>query len=112
MLVVNLDFTSMSKFWHSFCPKPVGAVLKAVVLSWEDKFGNGSPPGSAIFLLVFPPLQNVGIYFAMSLWGEVLDAVVLSWEGIFGHNLPPCNRMGCLLYGWIIIRWQLRRPRI
>ena len=87
--MVNLDFTSMSKFWHSFCPKPVGAVLKAVVLSWEDKFGNGSPPGSAIFLLVFPPLQNLGIYFAMSLWGRCWMLWFCLGRGYLGITYPP-----------------------
>ena len=48
VVVVILYFPSISKFGHSFCPKYVGRVLKSVVMSWEDKSGHGSPPGSSI----------------------------------------------------------------
>ena len=63
LLVVTLDLPSTSKFGHSFYPKSVGAVSKAVVLSWGDKFGHGYPPGSDIFSSGLPSTSKLGHSF-------------------------------------------------
>ena len=67
----------------------MGAVLKDVVLPWEDKFGHGSPPGSDILSSGFPPTSRFGYSFRPESVGEVLGAVILPWEEKFGHGSPP-----------------------
>ena len=50
VLVLTLDLPSISKFGHTFCPKSVGAVLKAVVFYWEEKLGHVYPWASYFIL--------------------------------------------------------------
>ena len=42
--------------------------MDTVVLSWEDKFGLGSSPGSGILSSGLPSTSNLGIASALSLW--------------------------------------------
>ena len=97
VLLVTLDIPSTSKFGHIFFPKSVGAALKAVVFSWENKFGYGSPTGSDILSSSFPSTSKFGHSFRPESIGEVLGDVVLAWEGKFEHGSPPSSDI--LSYG-------------
>ena len=44
MLVVTLLLPYTSTSGHILRPKSVGVALKAVILSWEEKFGHAYPP--------------------------------------------------------------------
>ena len=63
--------------------------LGAVILSWEEKFGHGSPYGSAILSSSLPYTSKFGNGFRSESMGEVLGAVILPWEEKFGHGSPP-----------------------
>ena len=71
VFVVTLDIPSTSKFGHIFCPKSMGAVLKDVVFLGRINLGMDPPLGQIFCLLFFPPLRNLGIASAQSLWGGV-----------------------------------------
>ena len=65
----------------------MGELLKAVLLSWEEKFGHGYPPGSAILSSVLLSTSKCGHSFRPESVGDMLDAVILPWDGILGHNV-------------------------
>ena len=72
-------------------------MLGTVFLPWKEKFGNGSPPGSAIFSSVFLSTSKFGNSFRPEYVGGDLVAVVLPWDRIFGCNFSPAPGGGASL---------------
>ena len=64
-----LVYFPLPNLGHIFRPESVGQVLGAMILSWREKFWHCSPPVSDIFPHYCPPLRNLCIAFALSMWG-------------------------------------------
>ena len=69
-------------------------MLGAVVLSWEDKFGKGSPSGSDILPLVYPSRRNLCIASAVSLMGRCW----VMWFCLGRINVGKDHPLGQLCY--------------
>ena len=65
---LSSGFLSTSKFGHSFRPESVEEVLNTGVLYWTNKMGMAHPLGQIFPPLECPPLRNLVIAYALSLW--------------------------------------------
>ena len=66
--ILSSSLPSISKFEHSFRPESVEEVLNTGVLYWTNKMGMAHPLGQLFPPLECPPLRNLVIASALSLW--------------------------------------------